>query len=155
MEETHMSKLAGIELTTENVETFFIPVRQIKSLYINGLESTLDLNSDGDLEKITRCQAIVLGLDYRQVNRQETFAMSYRDKFLHLGDRLQQHADLSVITLCYENGQERDIRVPWNFWSDYRNYNMMVHIDKEFNKETVIVAENQEFLKNKQFWMEA
>ncbi|WP_373842013.1 hypothetical protein [Limosilactobacillus sp.] len=152
------NKLAYIELTMENVEYWNIPAKDIKRLTVDNLQQSLNLNSDGEIEKAYTCKTIIITFDYQAINKLKTFALDCNGRNLGLGDRLKRCRDITHVILYYEDDHSIDIEVPWNFRSDTTNLNMYATINKQdsfegCDEEVVLISSDQDFLSNESYYM--
>lgn len=151
--EQEENALGFIEFTFENVDFATIDAKDVKSLYIDGIKHSCELNSKGIVEDKYYCHSISLCIKYKKCNQETTFALARDGSKLHLADRLNECRDVTHITLHYLSGKEIDFIVPWNFRSDYFNENMLVKIDKKNNKESILISGNDNELQNYAFYM--
>lgn len=159
--ETMEKKLANVELTMENVEYWDIPAKYIRRFYCDDLRTALSLQEDinghrdGRISQEFTCKTLVLAFDYEQINALQTFALDQNGRQEGLGDRLKHCRDITWVTLHYDNGDQVDIRVPWNFRSDTYNYNMYAEINKfNPNEEVILISSDDQVLADSSYWME-
>lgn len=146
----HMSQSAkqdqfvGIGLTFEPVDGDFIAKEDITDLAIYGVYADYEMQGAGEPQKSHHCQTVRMQFRYYGDDGKGTHGgISQR-----LFGRLHDAPDVTSITLCYESGKEVEIRVPWDFRSDYSNGNMVVYWDQEEHAGTMVITDDQNQLRD-------
>lgn len=122
-------RLAGVTLSFKDQEEYLIDSQNVRSLYIDGLVTSVELQADGSVKERHECKSLAMALRYREVNRQTTEAMAPGGGHLRLADRLINYRDVRVISLQYESGRTLAVEVPWSFRSREFNENMVAYRD--------------------------
>lgn len=144
--------LQSIEFTFENVEYHVIPAKYVKSLYIENLRKSLELQNDGSMRTIYTCTTLSMCFKRKETNQERTFAMKADGRPFPLGDRLVCCRDVTFITLNYDDETCLDIKVPWNFRSENHNENMLGALDEKHNKGSFIISRDEDILAHANFW---
>lgn len=144
-------KLAGIGLLFESCDSDWIPAKYIKSLKINNLDTTVELQDDGTMKTTYSCETFMMCLAYPEVNKQLTSALKDNGYMAGLCDRLISYCDVTWVTLDYSDGSSMELRLPWNFRGDTYNCNMFTDTNKDNTELGILVSSNETMLRERKW----
>lgn len=124
-----MHKLNGIDIVFENVESYYIPAKDIKRLGMRNVTRQLEYDSISQFDERLTCEVLDLELDAQAMKELPA------DQWADIGaqdvpsvyERIIRYNDIVSITLHYDDGTEEDINVPWGRYGDDVNTAMLAN----------------------------
>lgn len=137
-----------IELILENCEVIRIDGRYIGDFAINDIKESICRQGCNYIGRIKKCECFYMSI-YREENieKEIEFTMGALNEKAKPFKRLSEYNDITQIIICFNDGKEVGVYVPWDEESEYRNSyqktcmsdkgDLYILINKELNIEDI------------------
>lgn len=137
--------IQGITLTFENCETAYIPITEIRGLYLGKITENFGLCNENKTYYFKYCNIFSISFnDLLQCTYQ--CIMGYEPENKNLFNRLKNHNDITHVEISFVNEDPEYIAVPWkgkHYINHYqvlrkKNNNYYIHISSHWTIHKIV-----------------